>query len=583
MLGYIRDKAALLSSHLITVPLLVGISVASLSIWAMVVSANSLKLSMSQATEEQLQQNRTRINTSMRSYAELANSGIARINSGEIDRSSWMTFIDTFDLSRNYPGVFSYGVAQKVTPENTESFLEEKSNDYGRTFSIFPASERSLKMPVVYIQPDTVRSANGIGFDIYTDEVRTRAMDKAMKEKRIVISDKLELYINATTLEKSTEPSFIMYAPYYELSANLETEEQRTAALKGFVFMSFKANEIFKALLSNNDMSRTGVSVYTKSGVTDQPVYERKTTIQGGSIQKASQTIELYGQTFIFEYDFDQDALVSRAQSTAPQAIIISGLVLALMLSAITFFSLRSRHLKLLFEKEREIKVAKDELLSLASHQLRTPATGVKQYMGMVLQGFAGKITPQQKEFLEKAYESNDRQLRVINDILHLAKIDAGRVVLSKRDFDLSEMIRDVSDEQQQDAKRGGVTMTVRTPKKVIYHGDSHIFRMVLENLVSNAIKYSVQGGEVRIVLRKTKTDYVISISDTGIGIDKKDFPKLFKQFSRIVNEKSHVVSGTGVGLYLAANLTELHGGKIVVSSKLGHGSTFRVLLPREV
>lgn len=274
------------------------------------------------------------------------------------------------------------------------------------------------------------------------------------------------------------------------------------------------------------------------------------------------------------------DISAARAQATVPVFMLISGFILALMLSAITYFSLHSRHHKLLFEKERDVKMAKDKLLSLASHQLRTPATGVKQYLGMVLQGFAGDITPQQKDFLEKAYESNERQLHIINDILHLAKLDAGRIVLSKRDFDLATMLRDVAQEQQQDARKGLIIMSVKAPKKAVYRGDSHMFRMVVENLISNAIKYSPNGSKIAINLKKKKTSYEIHIIDNGVGISQKDFSKLFKQFSRISNQRTHMVSGTGVGLYLAENLTKLHGGQILVNSKVGYGSTFKVILP---
>src|ERR1700757_2436287 len=234
-------------------------------------------------------------------------------------------------------------------------------------------------------------------------------------------------------------------------------------------------------------------------------------------------------------------------------------------------------------EKERDVKVAQDELLSLASHQLRTPATGVKQYLGMVLQGFAGELSEKQRTYLERAYASNNRQLGVINDILHLAKLETGRIVLSERKFDLAKMVRDVVDEQREVADKGGIAMYLNAPSTGMIIGDSHMLRMVIENLVSNAIKYTHEGGTVTVKLIRRGNRWSLVVKDTGVGIAKSDFNKLFKQFTRINNSRSEQVTGTGVGLYLAYHLTVLHGGSISVTSAKGKGSTFTVKLPRKL
>lgn len=244
---------------------------------------------------------------------------------------------------------------------------------------------------------------------------------------------------------------------------------------------------------------------------------------------------------------------------------------------------LRNRFFRLTYEKERDVEFAKDELLSLASHQLRTPATGVKQYLGMVLQGFAGDITAKQREYLQRAYASNNRQLGVINDILHLAKLETGRIVLAERKFDIAKMVRDVVDEQQDSAEKGGIQLLLEAPSTGSIMADSHMLRMVIENLLSNAIKYTPEGGTVNVRLARRGTKWVMMVRDTGVGIAKSDFSKLFKQFTRISNPRTDIVTGTGVGLYLAYHLTVLHGGTISVTSRKGKGSTFTVRLPRKI
>lgn len=579
MLDTLRAKLQSVNSYLVLVPLLVAVSIITLSLWAMLVSSNSLGATKAQAVDRMLRENKLRVVSSIESYAKLANSGVARLNSGSIDQQSWADFVTTSDLGKNYPGVYVMGVNTVVVGQE-QILVERLSNDYGRDITIFPKTQFDKKAPIAYAAPISEITQKAIGLDSYSEAPRREAMDRAAVQNEAIITDNLTLFTDASSGERNDEPSFLMYAPVYARGASIATERERIENVTGYVFLAFIANDVVESFFSGMDTSTMSVTVFARDQQPSNLVYQSEVATFDGSTTPASQSIELYGQTFFFNYVFDDDALVSASQNRQPIAILLSGIILAAMLAAITFFSLRSRHLMLLFEKEREVKMAKDELLSLASHQLRTPATGVKQYMGMVLQGFAGDITKQQKEYLEKAYESNDRQLQVINDILHLAKLDAGRIVLSKRDFDLAQMVRSVAEEQQQDASKGGIVMKVTTPKKGMYNGDSHMFRMVVENLLSNAIKYSSPGSKVHVSLKKQKDGYRLNVRDTGVGIEQSDFPKLFKQFSRISNERSHLVSGTGVGLYLADNLTRLHGGEITVESDPGKGSIFSVFLP---
>lgn len=224
---------------------------------------------------------------------------------------------------------------------------------------------------------------------------------------------------------------------------------------------------------------------------------------------------------------------------------------------------------------------AKDEFISLASHQLRTPASGVKQFLGLLLEGYAGDLTELQMSFLQRAYEGNNRQLELVNDLLRVAQVDAGRVALNKSQVDVSKIIRDVVDEQE-DAfiGRGQTVVVTGTDGPVIATLDQPRFRMVLENIVSNASKYTPQGGLIRVSLHHGDGELRIVVTDTGVGIDEASISKLFNKFSRIPNELSDSVGGSGLGLYWAQKIVELHEGTIAVTSQLGKGSTFTITVP---
>jgi PAS domain S-box-containing protein len=228
----------------------------------------------------------------------------------------------------------------------------------------------------------------------------------------------------------------------------------------------------------------------------------------------------------------------------------------------------------------KELNTSKDEFIALASHQLRTPATGVKQYLGMILEGYAGEVLPTQEEFLRQAYRSNERQLNTINDLLQIAQINAGKIILNTQECDVVPLVKAVADEQQSNLKRRRQTISFSMPHAAVVWADPLRMRMVLDNLVDNASKYSHEHTHIVITVRVLGDTVEISVADQGVGIDEADFAKLFQKFSRIDNPLSLVVGGNGLGLYMVKKLVDAHGGTIEVASAVGSGTTFTLQLP---
>lgn len=228
------------------------------------------------------------------------------------------------------------------------------------------------------------------------------------------------------------------------------------------------------------------------------------------------------------------------------------------------------------------ISKSKDEFISLASHQLRTPATGVKQYLGILLDGYGGTLTDSQMKMLKTAYESNERQLQVVDDLLRVAHVDAGKVVLKKKVINLVELIEDVINEQRQSIEKRKQKVVFKPKSKEIKANvDVQRIRMVIENILDNASKYSHEGKTIRVELEKFKTNVQIRVIDEGVGISKKDLPKLFHKFSRVNNSLSALVGGTGIGLYWAQKIVHLHLGNITVESEPDRGTVFSITFPR--
>lgn len=240
-----------------------------------------------------------------------------------------------------------------------------------------------------------------------------------------------------------------------------------------------------------------------------------------------------------------------------------------------------NQKLKASYQDLQHLSAGKDEFVSLASHQLRTPATGVKQYLALLLEGYAGELSEQQIDYLKKAYDSNDRQLEIVNDLLQVAQLDAGQVVLNRSPTDINDLIENIIDENADTLKNRRQKISLNLPKKTwLFNVDSVRFRMVLENLIDNASKYTPEHGEITISLKPEKHDLKISVADNGIGISKSEIPKLFEKFTRLSNPLTRNVTGSGLGLYWADKIVRLHNGHISISSKPGKGTTFTITIP---
>ena len=229
---------------------------------------------------------------------------------------------------------------------------------------------------------------------------------------------------------------------------------------------------------------------------------------------------------------------------------------------------------------ERALESTKSEFLSLASHQLRTPATNVKQYLGLLLEGYMGDISDKQKQALEIAYKNNEAEINIMNDLLNVAKLDLDRIQLQKKVTDIMKIARSVVRDNTTAAREAGQKLKLEGPKQIMATVDESYVKGVLENLLDNAIRYSKPDKKISVKVWREDDNVCIAVSDQGLGIRKRDYTKLFNKFSRLDNEFSASSQGSGLGLYWVKKVVSLHGGTIELVSREGKGSTFTVCLP---
>jgi len=237
--------------------------------------------------------------------------------------------------------------------------------------------------------------------------------------------------------------------------------------------------------------------------------------------------------------------------------------------------------------REKTVERLKTEFVSISAHQLRTPLSGVKWTLKMLLEGDLGEISNEQKKFLEKTYKSNERMIRLINDLLNVTRIEEGRFLYNIKNHDIVKIAQGIVASSSAMAERKKIDLKFQKPKDKIPEArvDIEKISIVFQNLVDNAIHYTKNGGKVNVSIKylKDEKNILISVEDTGIGIPKNQKKRIFKRFYRGVDAVKMETVGTGLGLFIAKNIVEAHGGKIWFESVENKGTTFYFIIPATI
>ncbi len=256
---------------------------------------------------------------------------------------------------------------------------------------------------------------------------------------------------------------------------------------------------------------------------------------------------------------------------------IVKGPLLAELLIRTILYALARK------QAAREIRQAmemKSRFISMVSHELRAPLTAIREGIAIVVDGSAGQINPEQKDFLSLAKRNVERLTRLINDVLDFQKLEIGKMNFNMQPNNINEAISEVHKIMLPFANEKGLTFSLELDKhlpEIQFDRDKII--QVLTNLANNAIKFTEKGG-ITVTSSQLENTIKVSVCDTGCGIRQENVPKLFCTFEQLTEANKKQAEGTGLGLAISRNIIEEHSGKILAESELGTGSTFYFLLP---
>ena len=235
-----------------------------------------------------------------------------------------------------------------------------------------------------------------------------------------------------------------------------------------------------------------------------------------------------------------------------------------------------TRKLRQANQKLKELDETKDDFISMASHQLRTPLTSVKGYISMIMEGDAGKINHTQREMLGQAFFSSQRMVYLIADLLNVSRLKTGKFVIESAPVDLSVVVEEELGQLEETAASRDLKLIYDKPKHFpLLMLDEVKTRQVIMNFVDNAIYYTPQGGQIDVRLTDKESVIELRVTDDGIGVPRSEQPHLFTKFYRAGNARKARPDGTGLGLFMAKKVIVAQSGSLIFESKEGKGSTF--------
>jgi signal transduction histidine kinase len=309
------------------------------------------------------------------------------------------------------------------------------------------------------------------------------------------------------------------------------------------------------------------------------PVGEGVSVQRGGRLLAGSGFFGLVGLAVLI---WDRFQHVDTLALVLASAVVLAAMFRVAVLFAEKLGGARNEMALLALQNQRllELDALRESFVSVVSHELRTPLTSVFGYLELLQDGEGGPVTEEQHRLLAVIGRNTARLLRLVEDLLFVGQVDAGTLVLELGPVDLNDLAAQSAETARTQAASMEIELVVSQGRLPVFVGDGGRLGQLLDNLISNAVKFTPQGGRVTLRTGRSGAVAFVEVEDTGMGISAADQERLFERFFRTASASAHAIPGIGLGLSISQAIAEAHGGKIIVSSLLGVGTTFRFEAP---
>lgn len=540
------------------------------------------------------------------------------MSSDSVTKDDWKGFVEKSKITENLSGFQGISYVMIVSKNQLQNHIGRFKDVISNDYTVFPSSIEEVYTPIVYIEPLQDRNIKALGFNISTNPIMRKAIEKARDSNKTILTDRVTL-VQEGTPETST--GFVMYSPIYEKNLPVNTIDERRVAIKGWAASSFRMINFMKSILDqpNSDVhNQLHLKIYDGENISSESLlYDNKNNLNKNGVEFAANSlllpIDLNGKKWTLQFT---QLKVTPNFVSMPFIVLIGGIVISFLLSFL-MYSLFNTALfakriakkltidllnknnelvtinELLNESHSELKIAKEiaevsnrlksAFLANMSHEIRTPMNAILGFSELLEQPeLPGE---KQKKYLEIIKKSGVRLLTVINDIIDISKVESGQMEVLISEINIVEQIKEVHALFNTEVIRKGISLIINnslSTSESIIKSDGHKINAILVNLVKNAIKYCDEGT-IEIGVSKTASNYEFYVKDTGIGIDKNRQKAIFDRFVQADIEDVKALQGSGLGLSISKAYVEMLGGEIWVESEPGNGAIFYFTIPGEI
>lgn len=554
-------------------------------------------------TTRQIQSN---LENKLNSYIALLKSGRAFIETTDkLDRKKFKTYVDSLELEKNYVGLVGVGFNKAVAPDERENLIAEMKKEGFTDFKIFPADNHQIDYPIIYLEPLNELNRRAIGYDMFTEPVRRQALEQARDFSTEAASGKVILIQDN---EEGKHAGFLIYLPVYKEGKVPTSIEERRQNLLGFIYCPFRASDFVKSAVNEQSFADIEFKIYdyelNEENILAQTDNAANRNLANEKVNQGfynKNNLMVAGRRWIIEYA-PTDGFFDQSNQPLIPIVLIIGTLFSLLLFALTYAQANSRR-KLqdiaedlleveqekaaLFEKEKRARLfaeqaakTKDEFISVVSHELRTPLNAIAGWSKILK---SENLSPITKELALQKIEKNLRsQTKLVEELLDFSQMMSGKVNIENNEFSFSDVFEKVLVEIEPKAEEKEVRLTkINNLDGQMVVGDRSKIKIVIENLLLNAIKFTPSGGEIETEVGEEEGNIVFTVKDNGSGINHEFLPFIFDRFRQQDGSLTKFHGGLGLGLAITEHIIKLHNGTIEAESEGAEkGSIFRVKIP---
>ena len=539
-------------------------------------------------------------------YIALLEGGRAVVESNNvINREHFAKYAESLNLEKNYTSIRGIGYVKVISAAERQPLLEKMETEAYEGFQIFPAAEKDFYQIIVYLEPLNERNRKLLGFDISSEAKTIEALELARDSGEAASSARANSESGDGV--SNAEVEFSIFLPIYKNGKLPASIEERRKNIAGYIFSSFHAADFLREIQNGNPASDILLKIY------DGPVMEGNLLAQSDNLRNLTsrneieqhhttqREQEIAGRKWIIQYSSLPEFFAQSSVRWAPMIFII-GIIFSFLLFGMTYWEASAR-IKLqataadlyeteqqkqgLLEKEQAARRSaerayktKDEFIAVVSHELRTPLNAIGGWTRILKTEDLSENT--KKLALEKIEKNLRAQTKLVEELLDYSQIVSGTIKFDGKEVNFSDVFENIFLEVEPSAleKRIELLKDNQLNGHLIL-GDEDKIKIVIYNLLTNAVKFTHSGGRIETSVRENEGTIQMTVKDNGRGIDSDFLPHVFDRFTQADASSTRASGGLGLGLTISNHIVKLHDGKIEVNSEgTGKGATFTVTVP---